>query len=172
MKLGNESRSATDRALDLAYFTLKLPESMNQVLPLAVWKLSQSLRKPCLWGWVPQLGICFCHRFNFLGTVEVRVTDFTVCSCVSIWLKQEGLWVSYMGFLSFTFALCGIGIGLLSAPETLHSVRDLAQKKLWINDWYCWYYSYYYLSPQSFPWPYLIGITVATGSIHCESGLH
>lgn len=145
---------ATDRPLDLAYFTLKLLESMNQGLPLAILKVSQSPRKPWLWEWMPQVGTWFSHRFNFLRKMEVKVTNFMVCSCVWIQLKQEWLWVSYTMSLSFTFVVCEIGIRLLSELEIMNAVMHLAPNKLSIKDGYCCCYcSYYYLSPQSFPWP-------------------
>lgn len=153
--------SATDQPLDLAYFSLKLLESMYQLLPLTVLKISQSPRKPWLWGWMPQVGIRFSHRCNLLSKMEVEVTDFTVCSCVWIWLKQEWLWVSYTMSLSFTFVIYEIGIGL-SELEIMHAVMHLALNKLSIRDC-CYYCSYYYLSPQSFPWPSLIGIDCRQG---------
>lgn len=61
--------------------------------------------------------------------------------------------------LSIRFVICEKGIGLLSQLEIVRALMGLAQNKLSVKDGdCCCYCSYYYLSPQSFPWPYLIRI--------------
>lgn len=61
--------------------------------------------------------------------------------------------------LDVTFGICEGGIGLLSELEIVRARMCLAQKELSVKDGdCCCYCSYYYLSPQSFPWPCLTGI--------------